>query len=524
MNLKILAGWHLLQKKSKIKVLSILLFSIGSGFIDIIISKQIAQAIIGCQEYKTSCSTLFGPPMILFCIRAVLALLISLYSAYSLNCVTRDLLSISTKNLLYDTANNAQSKNESGIHNLTHDIPHFTHLYYNSVLSLIIEFSIFIPISIYFLIISNNILLTLIILIVIQVSLFLYLTRKPISKSAKRIQNFSKEFTERIQISIRQAKEYYANDLLKEQSQTYTKDFKEYSRDIGLMFAFSTSQKSVVELILVISIFASMFLFTNITLVSPESVTALGILLYRLVPSIGRISSSLGNIQHSISSVFRLINLNSDKNHHVITTNNRSSLCNDDFKSAYKVTCDGSVDWSINLNNDQGLIWITGDSGVGKTQLLESFFSIREHSPVITHRQNIIRPSKNLCYIPQFPENTWNVVKFYFEGFSMQVETLAKFMLFPEITNKIISRNCDSEIASSMSGGEKYKVAILRSSMQKFKIMLIDEPFASLDKEACITLMNHLAVLSQDCLIFIVSHQELPYTENINIRKLRISK
>jgi len=525
MKIKYFIGWSLLNKKGKINVILILTFSILAGFLDILVSRAISNSVIACAANNNSCINFFILPAVLFFARAALTLMLSIFSAYSLSCINQDLFMRSTRSLLLDMANNEQSKNNSGIHNLTHDIPHFTHLYYNSVIALVIEFSIFLPLTIYFLIISNVALLLMISIIIFQVVTFLLLTKSRLARSAQRIQEFSQEFTEKIQIASKQAKEYYANSSLDRQSSTFSDSFERYSKDIGYMFAFSVSQKPIVEIILIISIVAIFTFQSGVIYTDTESITALGILMYRLVPSIGRISSSFGNIQHSINSVKRLLNLNAKNNIANSSLTDKSIckfICNDDFKPQYKTSLDNSHQWTINLYEDHGIIWISGDSGVGKTQFLESFFSIRDHSPLLKNKQNIIGSSKELCYIPQFPENKWSYLEYYFQGFGISFERLKRLEYEPSLISRILEKN--ENLDSHMSGGEKYKTSVIRMLLQEFKILLIDEPFASLDDEAARNLMNYLLGISKKHLIFIVSHQQLPDILQNSVHILKIKK
>ena len=50
---------------------------------------------------------------------------------------------------------------------------------------------------------------------------------------------------------------------------------------------------------------------------------------------------------------------------------------------------------------------------------------------------------------------------------------------------------------STLSGGQQQRVAIARALMQQAKVILADEPIASLDPKASKTIMDHLAQINQ---------------------------
>lgn len=57
-----------------------------------------------------------------------------------------------------------------------------------------------------------------------------------------------------------------------------------------------------------------------------------------------------------------------------------------------------------------------------------------------------------------------------------------------------------------LSGGQKQRVGIARALIKKPKMILCDEPTGNLDKETTQTILSILKKSSQDCLVFMVSH------------------
>ena len=63
-----------------------------------------------------------------------------------------------------------------------------------------------------------------------------------------------------------------------------------------------------------------------------------------------------------------------------------------------------------------------------------------------------------------------------------------------------------SKKARDLSGGEKQRIAILRSIINNPKLLLADEPTGALDKTNSILVMDLLKKISRDRLVIMVSH------------------
>ena len=85
------------------------------------------------------------------------------------------------------------------------------------------------------------------------------------------------------------------------------------------------------------------------------------------------------------------------------------------------------------------------------------------------------------------------------EAESRAIELLESFSINKEIINK----KC-----KDLSGGEKERIAILRSLINKPKVILADEPTGALDKNNAVLVMETLKKYSESALVIMVTHNQ----------------
>lgn len=148
---------------------------------------------------------------------------------------------------------------------------------------------------------------------------------------------------------------------------------------------------------------------------------------------------------------------------------------------------------------DTGLVLLTGNNGSGKTTLLnilggldtpdegEIIFDGRS----LSKRERDLRDcrAKNISFIFQddnlFAEMTvWENINIVGTNVDTK-EYIDKLKLQPLLDKKV----------AFLSGGEKERVAIVRAIAKNSKIILADEPTASIDTESKLVILNILAML-----------------------------
>lgn len=163
-----------------------------------------------------------------------------------------------------------------------------------------------------------------------------------------------------------------------------------------------------------------------------------------------------------------------------------------------------------------GHLMIYGENGAGKTTLLRliaGVYKIEQGQILIDGKSPKELEKYTIGYIPQFTDKA---------TLSLSVEEVVGLGIKAKKTDKekIISnslrRTCSSNLAkrsfNSLSGGEKQKVQLSRCLAQNAKVLLLDEPTASLDaenKEMVIKILLSLTISEIPTIIVVTHDKEL---------------
>lgn len=156
-----------------------------------------------------------------------------------------------------------------------------------------------------------------------------------------------------------------------------------------------------------------------------------------------------------------------------------------------------------------GHLMICGENGTGKTTLLKFIAGINnpESGTILIDGKTPDRlPKYTIGYIPQFAEGN---------GFSLSVEEVVGLGVVKnkkEAVYRSLQRTSSMHLAkrsfNSLSGGEKQKVQLARCLAQEAKVLLLDEPTASLDYEnkKMVTDILRSLTISEIPTIIVVTH------------------
>lgn len=171
-------------------------------------------------------------------------------------------------------------------------------------------------------------------------------------------------------------------------------------------------------------------------------------------------------------------------------------------------------DFSLTINDGEFVI-ISGDSGVGKTTLLNIIGYLEPYDG-----GEVLIDGTELMKIKQ-QDYLMNKVGFLFQNFALIENQTVKQNLgivkqkartdhsMEEVLNLVgLSDKIDQKVYS-LSGGEQQRIALARLFLKKCDIILADEPTGSLDKKNAGAVIKLLKTLNDEGkTVIIVTHDE----------------
>jgi ABC-type lipoprotein export system ATPase subunit len=168
---------------------------------------------------------------------------------------------------------------------------------------------------------------------------------------------------------------------------------------------------------------------------------------------------------------------------------------------------------------DKGLFCIFGKSGCGKSTLLNILEGLMKPS-----KGEVLYKGKSLSSFKEKEQTNYlkNEVGMVFQSFNliddltvyenlklaMKIKGVKKYKSISNELAKYNIENLKNKKINVLSGGEKQRVAIIRSLINDPTVVFADEPTGNLDKDNSINVMNFLKEISMNRLVIMVSHNK----------------
>jgi ABC-type Mn2+/Zn2+ transport system ATPase subunit len=225
----------------------------------------------------------------------------------------------------------------------------------------------------------------------------------------------------------------------------------------------------------------------------------------RIGPALNRIMIAINNIFQGILKFQEISQyLNIKKNNNIVKLNlNQTDL-------TLKITGKGfNFLNSIHINNlyifRKGINKIIGKNGSGKSTILNILMDIDYGFKVKT---NIA--AKNIAYLNQTPINYCRIVRdeIMFSRETLLIKNDHNYIKNYEIIKSLLQINKIklNSVIDNLSGGQRQVVSICRIIMQNFTVLLLDEPFNSLDKKNVLIFCKIFKNISKEKIIVLIDH------------------
>ena len=166
----------------------------------------------------------------------------------------------------------------------------------------------------------------------------------------------------------------------------------------------------------------------------------------------------------------------------------------------------------FNLSAYRGeVIALMGPSGCGKTTLLRlvAGLEVPESGSIEIEAKRVMEPPGGVFFgFQNFDAFPWLSVKGNVQMARKFLEPQPNCLSIESIIEDVGLQDQERKFPSELSGGMRKRLAFARCLASSAKLVLLDEPFASLDVRARIQMQHllHKVVEGTDCCVIIVTH------------------
>lgn len=179
-------------------------------------------------------------------------------------------------------------------------------------------------------------------------------------------------------------------------------------------------------------------------------------------------------------------------------------------------------DISFNIKKGE-IIGLVGENGAGKTSTIKSILKLIRHDTGIIKFEekeynNIFDIENKISYIPDEPIFYENLtcldnIRFIGRVFNNDINEFNKKYI--DLVKKFDFEKHINKYPEELSKGNKQKLMIILGTLQKFKLMIADEPFTGLDPIQIKVLKEHFISIKEEGNSVMISTHLLDIAESI---------
>lgn len=179
-------------------------------------------------------------------------------------------------------------------------------------------------------------------------------------------------------------------------------------------------------------------------------------------------------------------------------------------------------DISFNIKKGE-IIGLVGENGAGKTSTIKSILKLIRHDTGIIKFEgkeynNIFDIENKISYIPDEPIFYENLtcldnIRFIGRVFNNDINEFNKKYI--DLVKKFDFEKHINKYPEELSKGNKQKLMIILGTLQKFKLMIADEPFTGLDPVQIKVLKEHFISIKEEGNSVMISTHLLDIAESI---------
>jgi len=273
-----------------------------------------------------------------------------------------------------------------------------------------------------------------------------------------------------------------------------------------------------------VAVLCGLYFVLDSTLLTGSAPIFIGVVLFRILPSINRVSSALNILAFSQKSLAQL-----EENiavARVFSQKQRIEMprIKNNVKTIAQGGCLGVRKLTAKVGNrklfeqldfdfpERGLVVLSGPSGSGKTTFVEILMGLVPRTSEGVCWSGHILNSEKFCYgfvaqnVLLIERNIKENIEFF--GPQLDSESVKAILISLGLSELVSEQRFARAISSqgSLSGGERQRIGLARAMARDSDILILDEVTSNLDRVSGLEILKILEEISRDKLVIFITH------------------